>query len=57
MAIHKTYIGDGAYAEFDGFNLKLWTPRQDGEHYIYLDPQVWQTLLDFMDQFKLEEMP
>jgi hypothetical protein len=44
----RTYIGDGAYAEYDGFGFKLTT--EDGirvTNEIYLEPQVFAMLLRF----------
>jgi hypothetical protein len=40
----KTYIGDGVYAEFDGLMIKLTTERENGEHVIYLEPEVYGAL-------------
>lgn len=35
----ETYIGDGVYARWDGFSVLLKTERENGLHYIYLEPQ------------------
>ena len=48
----KDYIGDGVYVEFDGFGLKLWTQREGGEHWIYLEPSVYHALLAFVERIK-----
>ena len=45
----KTYIGDGAYADFDGFGLILTT--EDGIKIldkIYLEPKVYENLLAYV---------
>ena len=34
----KVYIGDGVYARWDGMTVLLETERDEGKHYIYLDP-------------------
>lgn len=43
--IQHTYIGDGIYAEFDGYSLRLFT--QSGSN-IFLEPQEWNKLSDWM---------
>ena len=35
----KLYIGDGVYARWDGFAVLLETERDNGRHFIYLEPQ------------------
>jgi hypothetical protein len=35
----KVYIGDGVYARWDGMTVLLETERDNGTHYIYLEPQ------------------
>jgi hypothetical protein len=45
----KTYLGDGVYANFDGYSIILTT--EDGisvTNEIYLEPEVWQALLEYM---------
>lgn len=46
----KSYIGDGLYAEWDGFMLTLKAPRENGEHWVGLEPEVFQNLLRFMER-------
>jgi hypothetical protein len=49
----KRYIGDGAYVEFDGFSLVL--TAEDGIYItdrIVLEPEVFQSLLDFVEEIK-----
>lgn len=43
----KTYLGDGLYASFDGGGINLSTPRASGEHYVYLEPEVFEELISF----------
>lgn len=40
----KIYIGDGVYAEDDGFGIWLTTLRPEGQHRIYLEPEVLAAL-------------
>lgn len=45
----KTYLGDGAYAEFDGYAIVLTT--EDGiraTNRIVLEPEVWSALSRFV---------
>ncbi|MFA5897677.1 MAG: hypothetical protein WC829_01060 [Hyphomicrobium sp.] len=37
----ETYMGDGVYASFDGYQIKLRAPRAEGDHEIYLEPGVY----------------
>lgn len=41
----KTYIGDGAYAEFDGYSIVLTTENGISiQNRIVLEPEVWMNL-------------
>lgn len=40
----ETYIGDGVYARWDGCSMLLRTQRDDGWHYIYLEPEHVRTI-------------
>lgn len=31
------YLGDGLYAAFDGYQIRLWTQREDGVHEVFLN--------------------
>ena len=44
----KVYIGDGVYAEYDGFGVWLTTERENGTHRIYLEPSMLDVLADLM---------
>ena len=46
----EVYLGDGLYAAFDGFQYRLRTPREDGNHIIFLEP----TVLAAFDQFRAD---
>lgn len=45
-----TYLGDGLYVSFDGFQLRLMAPRggDEGDHVVYLEPAVFAELLRVM---------
>jgi hypothetical protein len=47
-----SYLGDGVYATFDGFQVWLRTERADGgQHVIALEPQVLKQLLRYVRLF------
>lgn len=41
----ETYLGDGLYVSYDGWQVKLRAPRIEGDHEVYLEPQ---TINDFI---------
>lgn len=43
----ETYLGDGLYAGFDGFQITLRAPRPEGDHWVALEAPVFSALLDF----------
>jgi hypothetical protein len=45
--MEETYIGDGVYASFDGWQIKLRAPREADDHVIYLEPQLYRELQKF----------
>jgi len=47
--MYKTYLGDGAYASFDGYNV--WLTTEDGArttNAVALEPKVLENLLDLI---------
>ena len=41
MTTQEEYLGDGLYVSFDGFGYKLRAPRENGDHWVYLEiPRV-----------------
>jgi hypothetical protein len=44
----EVYLGDGLYASFDGDMLKLRAPRENGDHVIYLEPEIYAALQRFV---------
>jgi len=51
---NETYLGDGLYASHDGFMLVLRAPREYGDHWVGLEPEVWRALLEYMKGDKNE---
>jgi hypothetical protein len=45
----ETYLGDGVYASYDGFQIWLRTPREEGDHRIALEPEVLARFLEYRD--------
>lgn len=50
----ERYLGDGLYASFDGYQIMLRAPRAEGDHYIALEPGVWESLQRFVASLKTE---
>jgi hypothetical protein len=42
------YLGDGAYVQDDGIQVRLFVNRSEGEHEVFLEPQALQKLVDFV---------
>lgn len=40
MAQDESYLGDGLYAMFDGWQVILRAPREGGDHWVALEPEV-----------------
>lgn len=53
----KSYLGDGLYAEFDGYQIAL---KANSHEYptdtVYLEPQVYENLVKFVEQLKEKEI-
>ena len=52
MQHDEVYLGDGLYARFDGFTIWLRAPRETGDHYVALEPQVYAELTRFVERIK-----
>ena len=46
----QTYLGDGLYGEFDGYQFRLWTDRYGVVHEVFLDARVTSAFIDFVAQ-------
>jgi hypothetical protein len=49
----EAYLGDGLYASFDGWQIKLRAPRENGDHEVYLEPAVLKELMKFIEQLRV----
>jgi len=47
----ETYLGDGVYARFDGWQVWLRAPREGGDHVIALEPEVYRALQSWLAYF------
>lgn len=48
MSEKETYLGDGIYASFDGYQVKLRTPRENGDHEIFFEAAELGAFLAFL---------
>ncbi|MHC6156587.1 hypothetical protein ACVSQB_33025 [Bradyrhizobium elkanii] len=46
----ETYLGDGLYASFDGYQIQLRAPRPEGDHVVYLEPAVQVAFVKFIER-------
>lgn len=53
IMMHKTYLGDGVYATFDGYAIILDLRGQDNTTRIYLEPAVMKSLHKFAESVKV----
>lgn len=44
----ETYLGDGLYASFDGWQVILRAPRDGGDHWIGLEPSTMAALQSYL---------
>jgi hypothetical protein len=44
----ETYIGDGLYASFDGWQIRLRAWRGSEDHEVFLEPGVWASLVEYV---------
>jgi hypothetical protein len=55
MSERETYLGDGLYASFDGFMITLRAPREHGDHWVGLEPNVFAALLEYQKRVTTKE--
>lgn len=50
------YLGDGLYAEFDGYHIVLKAnSHTEPTDIVYIDPHVWASLKKFVEQAYAEK--
>lgn len=55
--MNETYLGDGLYVHYEGDMIVLRAPRmivpraprEDGDHFVVLEPTVYRKLLKFVE--------
>jgi hypothetical protein len=47
----ETYLGDGLYASFDGWYIRLRAPREGGDHVVALEPEVYRAMLEWVARY------
>ena len=51
---NETYLGDGVYISYDGWQFRLRVNREAGDHVVYLDPVVAKLLVAYV---KTKDLP
>lgn len=51
----ESYIGDGVYASFDGYQIWLRTDRDGVQHRIALEPSVFNELVLYANALRRRE--
>lgn len=51
----EIYLGDGLYANWDGWQIMLRAPRIGGDHFVALEPEVYDALIKFVANIRLKE--
>lgn len=46
----ESYLGDGLYAEFDGWQMILRAPRDGMDHWVALEPETFTALMRFAER-------
>lgn len=48
--IEETYLGDGLYVSFDGWQIRLRAPREFGDHVVYLEPIILDKFITYVKE-------
>jgi len=48
----EVYLGDGLYFSWDGFAFTLRAPREFGDHYVVLEPEVLAAFDNFRERVR-----
>jgi hypothetical protein len=54
MSEREEYLGDGLYASFDGYQIRLRAPREGRDHEVFLDASTLAAFREFLDTLKSE---
>ena len=50
----EIYLGDGLYASFDGWQINLRAPRGKDDHFVRLEPEVFDSLVRFAREVNIK---
>jgi hypothetical protein len=51
---HETYLGDGLFASWDGWQVRLRAPRDGGDHEVFLDDSTLQAFIEFVETLPIK---
>jgi hypothetical protein len=55
MSQHETYLGDGVFASWDGWQIRLRAPRENGDHEVFLeDGLTLQAFFEFLETLPIK---
>jgi hypothetical protein len=54
MSGREEYLGDGLYASFDGWQVRLRAPRDGGDHEVFLEQSTLQAFIEFLDALPIK---
>lgn len=46
-SLKQRYLGDGLYADCDGYQIRLYADRETGRHEVFLDRYVLEALIHY----------
>ena len=52
QTMEEEYLGDGLVASIEGEAIKLRAPRSEGDHVIYLEPEILYNFVVYLSQYK-----
>jgi hypothetical protein len=55
MPRNEIYLGNGLYGSFDGGQIRLRAPRENGDHEVCLDESTLRAFLQFLDALPKSE--
>lgn len=55
MIEKETYLGDGVYASFDGYQIWL-AVNHHANHVVALDPAVFKRLCEYVEMLKMSNI-
>ena len=50
--MQERHLGDGLFASFDGYQVKLRAPREFGDHEVFLEPGILNQFEHYIAELK-----